>query len=292
MDTKAKIKQQMVRRIETDKKTFKPNTRHDVRKVGEDINSYFNSCSILTGSFGAGKTFTALAECVAIAAEYPNKDIGPSEGPATHMLIFIKRKAYDPTLESTRALIEEYGCEVVEVGYEDAEEFVARIFELKNTYNLCKRAIHARRMDQPEPEEAEGIDDEVITEMFDGLNVRDFNAEWLNTLIVFDDASGSNLFKKTDSFFNNQLRILRDNNSIMFLTIHGLTTLAPQMKQNVAVIYVFRGLSRERQATIWHQCSIPLDFDEFRGAYLILSREEVGLRCLVCDNITGTYHCE
>jgi hypothetical protein len=287
---KDEIKLDMVKRIEQDKTKFRSNSRHDVVKIDDGIDSYFNSVNILTGAQGRGKTFTALAECGAIASLHRNPPINQS-GPATHMLIFIKRKAYDPTLESTRAIIEEFGCKIVELDYEEAEAYCEQIFALKQLYNLCKRVQYAYYNRQTVPAEFDGVQSQDIELMYTELNVKNFNADWLNTLIVFDDASNSGLFKRPDSFFNTQLKLCRDTNCIYYLTLHGLTTLSPSIKQNTAIIYVFGGLSRERLTIVWRQCAIPLDWNEFMGSYAMLSRTP-GARCLVADNITSEWHVE
>jgi hypothetical protein len=287
---KGMIKSRMVERIERDKSTFRSNSGHDVVKIDNDFNSYFNSVNILTGAQGRGKTFTALAECGAIAARYRNP-VEPNSGPATHMLIFIKRKACVPTLESTGAIIEEFGCKIIELDYEEAEAYCEQIFALKQLYNLCKRVQYAYHNRQTLPAEFDGVQLQDIELMFAELNVQDFRADWLNTLVVFDDASNSGLFKRPDSFFNTQLKLCRDTNVIFYITIHGLTTLSASIKQNTAIIYVFGGLSRERLTIVWRQCAIPLDWSEFMGAYSILGRTP-GARTIVCDNITGTWSVE
>ena len=71
------------------------NDRHRVVKVADGIaHTYYNSVNILTGDQGAGKTFTALLECLLVAKESKN----------TTLLIFIKRKDYDPSYESVKPL--------------------------------------------------------------------------------------------------------------------------------------------------------------------------------------------
>jgi hypothetical protein len=63
--------------------------------------------------------------------------------------------------------------------------------------------------------------------------------------------------------------------------------MSPSMKQNTAVVYVFRGLSNERLGVIWRQLNISLDWQEFKGAYRAISCTR-GARYLCVDNILGS----
>jgi hypothetical protein len=208
----------------------------------------------------------------------------------------VKRKAWDPTFENIRELITKTGCRVDEVQYEEAEEYIHRLFAFKALYNSIRRARDHGNGEWDVPKEFGQLTTDQLEElggvMFDILNVHDFQLPWLNTLILFDDASGSQLFKGVDSYLNNRLRLARDDNAVYFLTIHSITSISPLIKQNTAIVYVFSGLSSERQSIIHRQMNIPLDWQEFRGAYQMLSRMGGIGHCLVCDNITGEFHLE
>jgi hypothetical protein len=131
----------------------------------------------------------------------------------------------------------------------------------------------------------------VIEAMFERLNIRTLEPPWLNTLIVFDDVGASELFRKSDSYFNQRLKLCRDDNVIYFLTIHGLNQISASIKQNCAMVWIFKGLSRERLTIVWRQCNIPLDWGEMRGAYQMIGKTK-NARCMVVDNLTGKYEVE
>jgi hypothetical protein len=205
------------------------------------------------------------------------------------MLIFIKKKAYDPTVEYIKPLIEAAGCRFVEIGYDEAQEFVSVIFHYKSLYNKVKRAIAYKHSGQPLDQLEEDLrdaTDQEVQHMFEVLAVQNLKHDWLNTIICFDDSGNSGLFKNPDSYFNNRLKLCRDDNAIYFLTIHGIVQLSPSIKQNAATIFVFKGLSSERLRVIWRQMNIPLDWSEFKGAYRAISYTQ-GARMMVVDNITG-----
>jgi hypothetical protein len=262
------------------KKDFRGNARHDVVKAAKHSNIYFNSVCILTGSQGSGKTFTALAESIIVCRANRN----------THMLIFVKKKGFDPTAEFAKPLIEDTGCHFVEIGYEEAEDFVRAVFHYKQLYNKAKRAIayqHAGRDLEEFDEDLEDAVEEEIARMFEILGVDDFHHDWLNTIIVFDDTGNSGLFRNPDSFFNNRLKLCRDDNAIYFLTVHGITQLSPSIKQNTATVFVFKGLSLERLSIIWRQLNIGLDWQEMKGVYWALGHTQ-GARYICVDNILGS----
>jgi hypothetical protein len=136
-------------------------------------------------------------------------------------------------------------------------------------------------------EDLEDADDEEIARMFEALGVEDFHHDWLNTIIVFDDTGFSGLFRNPDSFFNNRLKLCRDDNAIYFLTVHGITQLSPSIKQNTATVFVFKGLSLERLSVIWRQLNIGLDWQEMKGVYWALGHTQ-GARYICVDNILGS----
>jgi hypothetical protein len=236
------------------------NSRHDVHKFHPDFHSYLNSVNISTGYQGAGKTFMSLMEALGVVLYTPN---------TTH-LIYIRKKNYDPTFEASKTWLELWGCHVLEIPYEEAESTVQDLFMAKNIYNIVRRVKVMREHHQEIPYDAEmwKLQDADVEGALEVLGLRDFNTyDWLNTIIIFDDVGNSGLFKNPDSYFNNRLKLCRDDNCIYFLNIHGITQLSPSIKANAAVVYVFKGLSKERLGVIYRQLNLPIDFAAFKGAY-------------------------
>jgi hypothetical protein len=253
--------------------------RHDVVLVDPgNLNSCCNSVNILVGQQGKGKTLAALVEALGIRRSSRR----------TRMLIFVKKKVYDPTFEHVKSLMEAEGCAVKETSYEDAEENVQALLLWKSLYNALKRSIDTES--EPDvPAVFEPVTQDTVTQMFAVLNIKNFDADWLNTIVIFEDASSSGLFKKPDLFFNNRLRLCRDDNVIYFITIHGINLLSPSLRQNVAVTYVFRGLSAERLQHVYSQSNSPDDWRKFKSDYQNLGEGE---RAIVIDNLTATQHVE
>jgi hypothetical protein len=220
-----------------------------------------------------------LTEALIIARANPN----------THLLIFVRKKEFDPTVETIRPL-EKTGCRFVSIGYDEAESFVKMVFQYKHLYNKVKRAIAYKKSGKPLEELDEDLEDatdEEVEKMHDVLGIEDLSHDWLNTIVALDDCGNSGLFRKPDSYFNNRLKLCRDDNAIYLLSIHGITQLSPSIKQNTATVFVFRGLSDERLCVIRRQLNVPLEWEEFRSAYRKMMNTQ-GKRMLIMDNIAGT----
>jgi hypothetical protein len=104
--------------------------------------------------------------------------------------------------------------------------------------------------------------------------------------VLLDDVGNSELFKKADSYFNQQLKILRDSNCIFYLAMHGVGQLSPSMKQNCAVVYAFRNLPHARRKYVLFNCNVSMDYNEFMRMYDALGRAP-DARYMVCDNLFG-----
>ena len=178
----------------------------------------------------------------------------------------------------------------MEVEYSNAEEVVQMVIAFKKLYNALKRAI-AQESNIQLPVEFKGVPTDKIQElailMLDVLNVSDLSLDWINTLVLFDDVGNSELFKKPDSYFNQQLKILRDNNCIFYLTLHGIGQISPSIKQNTAVVYAFKNLPHSRRRYVWFNTNIGLEYKEFMRLYDMLSKAP-DARYLCCDNLVGS----
>jgi hypothetical protein len=242
---------------------------HEVAKI-DGLHSYFNSVSIITGAQNSGKT-TAL-----------NQEIIPmSHLPQTHLIVYVKKKSYDPTVEAARPL---YRCAFIEVSYDEAEERIRHIIELKQKYYKLLREAQDHSVDPniipkhvQDPNEAQ--------QLLDDLYCDDFSQPWLNTILVFDDCGNSKLWKNKDGYFMNLFKLCRDANATAYLLIHGFNQLDPQTKENCAVVWIGRNLSRERLAVIHRQINTGVGYDEFIATYFAMPPSS---RFMIVDNLAGT----
>jgi hypothetical protein len=288
LPSKQDVKNAMLQHLRSGRAANGCNERHTVKRIRSDLNSYYNSLNILTGQQGKGKTFAALNEIITL-----------SYLPETHIIIYVKKKDYDETVEAIRELS---AVPIIDVGYESVEdengeivkagavETCKRIFEYKTYYNKIRRDAVERGI-SPENIEAHINDKDAIAELFETLRIDDFTRPWLNTLILFDDGGNSGLFARKDGYFNNVFKLLRDVNAIVFITIHGMTQLLPSIKENCAVVYIGKGLSADRVAIIHRQTNNPIEYQEFMRCYQIMNRDP-SKHVLVVDNVEGVLRME
>ena len=276
LPTKTDVKNAMLKHLRNSRNSNECNNRHMVKHIRSDLNSYYNSLNILTGQQGKGKTFAALNEIITI-----------SYLPETHLILYVKKKDYDETVEAIRELS---NVDIVDVKYEDAIDIAKMIFEYKNYYNSIRRDAVSKNID-PNVIPEHIVDKDALQELYNTLHITDFSRPWLNTLILFDDGGNSGLFTRGDGYFNNIFKLLRDVNAIVFITIHGMTQLPPSIKENCAVVYIGKSLSPDRIAIIHRQTNITVEYKEFMHYYHIMN-SDVQKHVLVVDNIGGTLRME
>jgi nitrogen regulatory protein PII len=263
--SKEQVKHAMISKLDQNSLV---NTRHSVVKIQDDLNTYYNSVNIITGAQGGGKTFAAMNEIITI-----------SYLPETHLIIVIKKKDFDPSVEHIKELAK---CVLITINYDEAEEFVKNVLKYKRLYNEFMRNAREENVTLSEMD----THIENVEELYENLFIPEFRTDWLNTLVLFDDVGNSGLFKNKDSYFNNLMKTCRDINCIFYLTIHGITQLSPQIKENTAVVYIAKGLSVERLSIIHRQVSCPIDFEDFKNAYKYLANSDN--RFMIIDNIKST----
>jgi hypothetical protein len=93
--------------------------RHDVVRI-PGTHSYFNSVTIISGCQGSGKDAALFSEV-----------IPQSHMKQTHLIIYVRKKDYDPTVEESKPLL---GCQMLECNYDECEDIVKNIISLKQKY--------------------------------------------------------------------------------------------------------------------------------------------------------------
>jgi hypothetical protein len=197
--------------------------------------------------------------------------------PETHLIIVFAKKSFDETVEATKHLA---NCPVIVMTYDQAVDYMTLLLTYKSKYREIKRdAIDKNVSDDEIPDKVNGSD-----VLMNGLHIHDFRRRWLNTIIILDDIGNSRLFANPDSYFNNCLKLCRDQQIMWYLATHGMAQLSPSIRQNATIIYIGRGLSNERLDIIHRQTNNGIDINDFREAYRRVARS--GKRFLVNDNVS------
>ena len=121
-------------------------------------------------------------------------------------MIYITKNGYenDRSFQSLKYLIKIPFCYIT-VSEKKAIEAVDELISVKNLCYLIKREYLEDK-----------VADEQKEDMFNVLHIKDFDKEFLHTLILFDDISNSKLFSSKKLFFSQQLRRFKHTNISYF----------------------------------------------------------------------------
>jgi hypothetical protein len=271
--SKAEIKDLMLSNISRYQEETPDGDAHDIRKVAPDLNTSLNTINlVITAVQSGGKTFYIMNEVIPL-----------SHLPSVHLVLFVGRKERDPTLKASAPLL---GCTIKFTDYESATEEIMEILEAKRCYSYLREQLEgAGRLEDwascfPD-EEMEKLEDKV----FDELEIHDFSRPFLDTIIIFDDAGSTKLFR-ANTYIAEHLSIVRDDLTTYFIATHEISDLDPKIKSKAKTITLLKGISRERLVVIRREIAVPISWEEFIDIYTQFSAGSN--RYLVIDNQEGT----
>lgn len=217
-----------------------------IKDIDPRLNTKYNSLNLYVGRPGSGKTFSCIKEIVKISTVA--KDI--------HMLIYISKSGqpHDPTFEAIKQLIQ---IPIEYVKEEDAEKTVRIILHYKKLYHQIKANGYENQ-----------IKDSQLNDIMNILHINNFNQQHLNTLIMFEDAANSPLFKNSGSYFNDLIKRRRhsDVRCTMFILFQAWKNTTTEIKSQADSIIIFPNFSKQQLHYILYQCPIG-DFDSIWLSY-------------------------
>lgn len=211
-----------------------------------NTNTYANSVNVYVGRPRSGKTYLALHDIISVIRNDPN----------VHMLVYINESGScdDDTFDRFRQLIT---VPIVYVKYDECEAFIKELLQYKAIYNKIK--------DNEVP--SDEVPKSVYDEMCQALEIKDFNREYLHTLILTEDATNAKVLKRADSYLNDLLTRCAHTQISFFIIIHYWRALTTNIKANLSTIYIFGGYSRQQLHYMLYQMNIPVSVKELMGAY-------------------------
>jgi hypothetical protein len=231
--------------------------------------------TVFVGKQGGRKTFGALNEAVSLSLH-----------PTVHLIVVIMKKEYDPTVEAAKSMLAQKGSTyLLQLPYDYAAEYLKRLLQMKSKYNEFIRKAHELGVQRQDI--SQHIDN--VTELFDALFIRDFSRDWLETLIVADDVGNDRFLR--DPFIVDCLKLCREHNFTWYINIHSFTQISPSIKQNLAVVCICKGLSRERLNIIYHQTNHNIDRQQFLEMYDAMNAAP-DANFLVIDTLASEIHIE
>ena len=215
-----------------------------ITAIHEQILTRYNSVNVIVGKQSLGKTVVALEEIIKI-----------SYLDTHHMLVYVTKdgEENDRSWNTLKGLIE---MPILLVSEENAEACIDELIAAKSLYYKVRRDRTKNILDKRQKQD-----------LFDTLQVDNFEKSFLHTLILFDDISNSKLFSSEESFFSQLLRRCRHNNLSFYLLIQGWKGIKPHIKNEITTIYIFPGFNKQQVRYIYSQSSSCLDFEDFYKVY-------------------------
>ena len=207
-----------------------------------ETNIYTNSLNIYVGPQGCGKSYSIMKDVLKISLIDPN----------VHLIIYINNTE-DETVNSIKSLIK---IPFISITRDKAEEFVKELLKFKNIYNNIIKEDCVNEVDY----ESKQL-------LFNKLYINDFSRTHLNTLIILDDTSQSELLKNK-SYFNDLFTKCRHIQCSFFLAIQYWRSLNTNIKSNASTIYIFSGYSKQQFNYITYQLPLNMSSDELYQIYL------------------------
>ena len=210
-----------------------------------NTHTYANSVNVYVGRPRSGKSYSAIYDIIKIVRNDPN----------VHLLVYVNQKGEcdDDTFERFQSLIE---CPIIFVKYDQCEEYLKTLLDYKGLYNKIKDNQAESRVPQ-----------EVMGEMFEFLQIDDFDRDYLHTLIMTEDAMNTKQLKNTNSFINDLLTRCAHTQFSFFILIHYWKALTTNIKANLSTIYIYGGYSRQQLNYMLYQMNIPITTKELFSKY-------------------------
>ena len=211
-----------------------------ISDIHPEIVTKYNSVNVIVGKQSLGKTVIALEEIIKIG--YLNTH---------HMLVYVTKdgEENDRSWNTLKSLIE---LPILLVSEDNAEACINELIQAKSLYYRVRRERTKNILNKSQK-----------ADLFDTLQVENFEKSFLHTIILFDDISNSKLFSSEESFFSQLLRRCRHNNLTFYLLIQGWKGIKPHIKNEITTLWIFPGFNKQQMRYIYSQSASNLDFEDF-----------------------------
>ena len=212
--------------------------------------TYCNSLNVFVGRQRSGKTFTALKEIIKVSCYDPN----------CHLLVYINESGEedDDTFTTLKHLI---NVPIIIIKYSKAEEYLKKLIKYKQLYKQFLEYL-------------DELPDDVVNDLFNVLHIKDFNREYLHTLILLEDATNSSILKNQNSYINDLMTRCAHIQSSFFVIVHFWKALSTNIKSNLSTIYIFGGYSRQQLNYITYQMNSGITSSEIWKMYSTLDKHD------------------
>jgi len=235
-----------------------------ITPINNDSLIFYNSVNLAVGKQGAGKSLLFLREVLKIQKE---KNI--------HLLVYVTSDG-ETSDETFLAIKNHLTIPVLTVSNNDVEEVVEGLLHTKDLYNDL---VSKRKLEKLIPTHKEQIKQLLHLKEFP----RDLYNTRLHTVLLFDDAAFSSLFKKDDSYFNKLVHKCRHANCIFMFATQKFKGLSMPVKSQATTLMIYPGFTPQEVSYIYHNATIKgFDFQQFKALYSRLLKDQV----LYCNAVS------
>jgi hypothetical protein len=232
---------------------------HTIKNTG----IYANSVNVYVGKPRSGKTFSAIRDIINVIRNDVN----------VNALIYINESGQidDDTFKNFQCLIT---VPIVCIPYADADNYLHKITEYKQYYNQIKE----RHLESQCPKE-------YSEDIFNVLNINNFDLSHLHTLVLLEDATNSKSIRNPNSFVNDLLVRCAHTQLSFFILIHYWKALTTNVKANLSSIRIFPGYSPQQLSYMLYQMNV--DANAIKQLYYTL--DETQHNSIFIDTILSRY---
>lgn len=222
--------------------------KEDLVRISPQTFVYYNSCNVINGPTGSGKTWTDCKEIAKISKIIDE----------VHLVVIVTTNTNkdDASIKTLLPLID---LPIVFINENEAEEFSENLVKYKQFYYKILENNWENKLDESQ-----------IDEVFDVLKVNDFSRKHLYTIWLFNDIAKSKLFKSEFSYFNKLVGVLRHPQYIFFLNTQFWKAISTEIKSNMNVAVIFGGFSKQQFRYIYSQITCKYSFDQVYDKYRTL----------------------
>lgn len=224
-------------------------SKEDLVRISPQTFVYYNSCNVINGPTGSGKTWTDCKEIAKISKIIDE----------VHLVVIVATNTNKDDA-SVKTLLPLIDVPIIVISEDKAEEFSENIVKYKQFYYKILENNWENKLEESQ-----------ISEVFDVLKVNDFSRKALYTIWLFNDIAKSKLFKSEFSYFNKLVGVLRHPQYIFFLNTQFWKAISTEIKSNMNVAVIFGGFSQQQFRYIFSQITCKYPFEQIYYKYRTLN---------------------
>ena len=218
-----------------------------INRIDPEIPTKYNSVNVFLGRAGSGKSFNILQIFAKISKVCPR----------THLIIYINKTGEPNDRTFSEVFKDLIDIPIIFCDYNTAVPTFNTVRRYKEVYQQIKD----RHLEHQVPPH-------VREELFETLHINHFHAEWLHTIVYFEDAHKNPLiYGKKDLYFISQLPLFRHDKVSYYFSLQVFTGFPTDIKTQITDLFLFPGYSSRQVKFIISNLNITKDGNKFMKMY-------------------------